>query len=634
MPAAKDFHNEENDTGALEQARERLYVTGKAAPESRAPLSVAGDRVLPHAWEDTTLEAQIPEQKKRHLHIASGFFAVALLFFIASVAVAGYFFYFGGNTVSVEKVSIDIQGPTTIAGGDTVPLQLTITNRNPVAIQNATIEIVFPESTRNASNTLEAYPRYTEKLGEMASGATITRSVRAVMFGATGQAINLPVSFSYGTGGSNAVFVKKTAYALAISSTPLEVSVGAPTEAVSGKPLTLTLTVRSNATVPLNNVVLSGAFPFGFQVATSSVRMVNTSFLLGTLAPGATKSITLTGSLSGQNSEQRVFHFNVGTAKTANDSSLAVTYMTQEATVALTAPFINATLSLNGDSSPNVVVPAGSRQSVTISYVNTLPTNVSNVTVSIAVSGSAVDYGSIETTRGFYRSIDHTIVFSKDTDPSLANLAPGATGLGTFNFATLSPTNGIAAPSITFAVSVSGTRIGQSNVPETVNASVTKTVKVVTAVSLSSTSLHSSGPIGNTGPVPPRANEPTTYTVLWNVRNQGSAVAGGTVTALLPSYVTYTSKTAGNGSFSYDSASRTVTWSMGDLTQGAGAQGSFQVAITPSSSQINSAPTLTGPASFSGYDRYAGVQVHAGAGAASTETTGDPDYVRGNGTVQ
>jgi len=558
----------------------------------------------------------------------------AIVFFFAALSLAGFFFYFGGNTVSVDKIIIDIQGPTTIAGGDTVPLSLTITNKNPVAVDNAIIEIDFPSGTRDATDMLVAYPRYVENLGTLASGASITRSVKAVVFGGAGQNLTLPVSFSYGAAGSNAVFVKKYSYELAISTTPLGITVDTLTETVSGKPLTLTLTVRSNAVVPLSNVVLVGSFPFGFSPTSSSLPLNNSSFLLGTLAPGASKTVTLTGTLTGQNKEQRVFHFTVGTANTSNNQTLAVTYMTQDATVTIAAPFIETTLSLNGDSSGSTVLTPGSSQNVTISYTNTLATSVWNAGVTIALSGSAIDYDSIKTTSGFYNSANRTIVFSRDTDPALATLAPGASGLGAFTFSTLPTMSFASAPTANFTISVSGTRVGQTNVPEEVNSTVTKTFKVVTVVTLSASSLYTSGSISNSGPIPPRANQATTYTVLWSAQNKGSAVAGGTVSTILPSYVSYTGLTSGSGTFSYDDKSRTVSWNAGDLAQGANVQGAFQVSLIPSTSQKGSAPSLTNTATFSGYDRFAGVQVSATAVPVTTETKGDPGYVPGNSTVQ
>ncbi len=623
----------EDDTGSLERARERLYDPRAISRSQHAHLAAPEERVLPHAWEER-IQKKAPHTGERHVHLAGTFFVAATVFFFVALGIAGFFFYFGANAVSVDKITIDIQGPTTIAGGDTVPLSLTITNKNPSAIQNAVIEIDFPNGTRDAKNVLRAYSHYAENLGTIASGEVVTRSVEAVLFGGAGQSIVLPVSFSYDTPGSNAVFQKKSSYTLTISTTPLAVTIDTLTETVSNKPLTLTLTVRSNATIPLHNVVLAGSFPFGFSVQSSSVPLNNSSFLLGTLAPGASKTITLVGTLVGQNKEQRVFRFTLGTADTSNNQSLAVTYMTQEATVIIAAPFIDTTLSLNGNTGTDVAITPGSYQNVTISYTNTLATSIKNATVSIAVSGSAVDYSSIRSTSGFYNSSNHTVVFSRDTDPSLATLAPGASGVGAFTFATLPAGGSASSPTVSFTLSVSGTRVGQTNVPEEVSSTVTKTIKVATIVALSASSLHSSGPLTTSGPIPPRVDQATTYTILWSAQNKGSAVAGGTVSAILPSYVSYTASTAGSGSFLYDSRSRTVTWNIGDLAQGASAQGAFQVSLTPSISQKGSAPSLTGAVSFSGYDRFAGVSIAATADPATTETTGDPGYVSAYSVVQ
>ena len=620
----------EDTIGSLEHARERLYEPDAIMPDIQDARVASGQHALPHTWGENVLRSG----GKRHMRLAGTFFAVAFLFFLVSLGISGYIFYFGGNSVSIDKVDIAVQGPSTIAGGDTVPLSITITNKNSVAIENATIEIDFPSGTRSAADVLNSYPRYVENLGMLIPGATVTRSVKVILFGGTGETLNLPVSISYGTSASNAVFVKKSSYALAISSTPLSISVETPTEIVSGMPFTSTLTVRSNATVPLTNVVLSAAFPFGFSVVSSSLPLSNTSFLLGTLPQNGSKTIKLTGTILGQNSEQKTFHFTVGTAKTAQDQALAVTYMTQDATVAIAAPFITTTLALNGDTSPNPVMNAGSSQSVSVSYTNTLPTSIDNATIEVAVSGSAIDYDSIKTANGFYRSVDHTIVFSRDTDSSLATLMPGASGIGTFTFSTLATGALLSSPTVTFTTSVSGTRVGETKLTQVTNTSATKTARILTTVVLSSESLHTSAPLATSGPIPPTVNQATTYAIVWDAKNRGNTIAGGVMSASLPSYVSYTGLTSGDGSFSYDKGSNTVSWNIGDLTQNSSARGAFQVSFTPSTSQKGSAPSLTGNASFSGFDRFAGVQVKASASFVTTETTGDAGYVSANAIVQ
>lgn len=621
-----------DDTGSLERARERLYAPDAIPQETRVPLAAASDRSVPHEWREPPLPIAMPTAKPHHLRLASIFFTGATVFFVLALVIAGYLFYFGGNSVSVNKVDIAVQGPTTIAGGDTVPLLISITNKNASALDDATIEVDFPDGTRSADNVSQPLPRYTEHLGTLASGQIVTRTIKAVVFGGAGQTLEFPISFSYGTQGSNATFVKKSTYPITISSTPLSVSVDTLAETVSGQPLTIALTVRSNTTVPISNVVLDAVFPFGFTVTSSSVPLSGSRFSLGTIEPGALKTIQLSGTLAGQDTEQRVFHFTVGTGGVSGDKILA--YMTQDATVSIAAPFIQTTLALNGDLSANAILAPSKRTNVTVSYANTLATAVTNASVAITLSGNGVDYNSIQTTSGFYQSATHTVVFSRDTDSSLASLAPGASGIGTFSFSTVPANSTLRSPSVTFTISVSGTRMGQSNVPETVTASATKTAKILTTVALSAAALHTSGGLTNTGPIPPRANQATTYTIVWKAINSGSSVAGSSVSATLPGYVSYTGKTGGAGSFSYDTASRTVTWSLGDLPQGNSLQGVFQVSFTPSVTQVGSAPTLTSSATFSGYDRYAGVQTSVTVDPATTETKGDPGYLPANATVQ
>ena len=623
-------HFDIDDTSPIQRAREGLY-SQKAPEHDRVPLPEARESTLPHEWEErATPQAS---RGRRHVKLAGIFLGGAVLFFVAALSAAGYFFYFGSNVVSSDKITIDLQGPTTIAGGDTVPLSLTITNKNPVAIENATIEIDFPDGTRSATNVLKPYPRYVENLGTLQSGATITRSVKAIVFGGATGTLTLPVSFSYGTANSNAVFQKDSSYALAISSTPLSVSVDALAETVSDAPLTFTLTVRSNTAIAMNNIVLDVTLPFGFTPTSSSLPFTNGAFVIGTLAPGATEQVTLTGTLSGQDNDQRVFHFTVGTASSSKDPTLAVSYMTQDASVTIAEPFITTSLTLNSTPLDRAVLAPGSSQNVALSYKNTLAVPVTDARIVVALSGSALQYDSIRAINGFYNSVDHTIVFSKDTNPALATLVPGASGQGSFSFST-APAGTTPSPTISFAISASGTRVGQSNVPEQVTTSAIDTVKVNATVALSARASRVATPFAESGPVPPQPNQPTTYTILWNAQNPGSMIAGGVVTATLPNYVTYTNQTSGQGTFSYDRITRTVTWHPGDLVQGGSAEGAFQVSLTPSTSQKGALVLLTSGSAFSGYDRFAGVQITASAEPASTETKGDPGYVPGNGTVQ
>lgn len=635
--------DDESSLSLLERARKVLY--GRAYTKRERPTFTAAPAPsVEHVWEEELeqlAQPALPPAETEPTPARSGagklswagkFFMGSFAFFFIAIGAAAFSYYFGSNAVSNGKIAIDVQGPATLAGGDTLSLQVSITNNNPTTINDAVIRIDFPEGTRSSQNILRAYPRFAKNLGTLESGETVHETVKAVIFGGAGDSFTLPISFSYTIETSNATFEKKHTYPLSISSTPLSISIDALSEVTSGQPYTIALTVRSNATVPISNVVVVPSFPFGFTPSSVSIPLSDAGFSLGTLEPGATRKITITGVLSGEENEERTFRFAVGTSKSAQDPTLAISYMTQDVIARFASSFISTAIVIDGSSSDDVALSPGGVHSVTLSYANRLATPVTNASFSVTVSGTAIDYDSIKPSSGFYNSPTHTVIFDRDTDPALALLEPGDSDTQTFTFSTLPA--GISTPTVSFTTSVAGTRAGESGVPEQLVSTVTKTAKVATTIALNARASRSAGAFTETGPIPPIAEQPTSYTIVWNVQNQGNAIAGATVSATIPSYVTWLGETNGQGSFSYDPSARTVTWSVGDLPRGAGAQGLFQVSLLPSTSQRGSIVTLTGNTKLSAYDRFAGVQVGASAPAATTELSGDTGSVRNLWVVQ
>jgi hypothetical protein len=623
----KPLNLKKDAASPLEDARERLYSPRAVEAQVRRAISASSAAAVPHAWG-----LKIAPKAHPHIRLALVFFIAAVAFAIVAGIVAALILFTGSTSVSTDNITLQTQGPTAIAAGDTVPLSLAITNKNVVALENATLEIDFPPGTVSATDETQSYPRYTEDLGTIAPGATVLRSVKAVVFGSAGATLSIPISLSYQSSGSNATFVKKATYPISVTSAPLSVSVEAPSQTVSGQPLTLVATVRSNATTALSNVILATQLPFGFSLTSSSKPINGSSFLIGTLAPGAAETITLTGVMTGQAGDQRDFHFTVGTGSSAADTSPELSYMEQDAEVAITAPFLATTLAINGDSSASPVLTSGTENTVTLSWSNTLDVPITDATISVGVTG-AVAPGSIQSTDGFYDSNAGTVTFSQSSDPSLANLAPGASGIGSLSFET--PAAGQGGSSVTFTISIAGEQSGSSGVPEQVSASSVETANIASGVSLVAESLHSSGPITDSGPVPPTVGSPTTYTILWRLTDPGNDTTNNSVSATLPSYVTFTNQLSpASAAITYDNSSNTVTWKPGDLATGQTASAAFQVSLTPSSSQSGSAPALTSGVSYSGFDRYAQVQISSSAAALTTETTSDPSYNPSDADVQ
>lgn len=619
--------------------REQLYKNDAPSVDTDRILSSMKKNNVPHAWEHTDVPA--PTRHGRSFTVV--FFFGALAFFVVAAAVSAYLLFSGGRSISTDHVAITLQGPTTVSGGDTVPLSILIENQNPTVIQGATLTIDFPDGTRSAENVLTPFTRYSDELGDIPSGGRMERSVKAVIFGAENQAISIPVTVQYHITGSTAEFVKTVNYKLMVSTSPLSISIDALSQVVSGQPFSFKVSVHSNATTPLSNVVLAAGsenalgYPFGFVAATSSVAASGFLYKLGTVAPGEHRDVTIRGTLTGTDGDSKVFHFTIGTLSDPNATDIGVAYTTQEATVNITKPFLATTLALNQSNAEPTIIGAGTPVTGTLTWTNTLATSIQDGEIDVTLSGAALDPSSIVTQNGFYRSSDNTIVFDRDTDSALRSIDPGATGTETFTFAA-KPSGaivGLRNPVITLSLSMSGRRVNESQVPENVTASLVRTAQVASNLAFTSAAVRTAGPFGNSGPLPPVPGSVSTYTIQLAVRNTVNSIANGSVTFELPNWVTYAGVVSpGDGSLVYNDVTHTFTWKLGDLAPAASRATSFQISFTPSTSQSGTSPVLIGPQTLSGYDRFVKQNISVTAPAVTIQTVTDPAYKTGDGKVQ
>lgn len=623
-----------DDTSTLERLRRKLYAPEAPASFPEPALRPAAPEA-PVAGQEGWAPPAVPSAPKKKVSYAALFLGIAGAFFVLALMVAAYFLVFGGRSVSTDRIDIQIDGPSSISSGDIMTVLVAVENGNPVPVQETMLMLAFPDTTRSAADQSVPFTRYEDTLGTVAPGETATRSVQAMVFGAEGERVRVPVTFEYRVEGSNATFVKEAEYEVTITSSPLSVRAEAVSEVSVGQPLVFAVTVRSNAQAPLENVAVFAQYPFGF----ASVRGEGPLFEVGTLAPGEERTLTVQGTLSGEDADERVFRFTAGTTQGESPSALAVSYATALAPVTLAKPFLATTLSINRDTGANPVIDAGVPVQGSLSWLNTLATPVLDGQISVALSGSALDTASVSAYGGYYRSSDTTILYSRETDASLASLAPGTSGNGTFSFKT-KPTAELAGtknPAITATVSVVGRRVGERNVPESVSSSVVRTIKVGTELTLAARALYSTGPFKNTGPWPPVADQETTYTITLDLANSVNTVADTVVSGVLPTYVRFVS--GSDGSVSYNPATRTVSWKAGDVEAGTGygtprKAASFQVALLPSVSQRGTSPILVSSLTAAGVDRFTQKQLTLTAPEVTTRITNDPAYMQGKAEVR
>ncbi|MDB5266853.1 MAG: protein of unknown function with transrane region [Parcubacteria group bacterium] len=636
----------EDERSNINKLNESLYSrTRYQAPDDRrTPLVASEAPDVSESFDSKSIDDMIKEDRRRNENhpIMAKMFTFALIFCLAAAAVAGYIYLAGGNLISSKNVEISVLGPVSVAAGAPLELGVTISNKNNADLATVNMVVEYPEGTRSAEDSTKTLARDKVAVGAIAAGASATRTERAILFGQKGDIKTVIINLEYRVQGSNAIFSKQKSYDISIGSAPVTMTVDEPPTVTSGNTFQTKITILANSSEILKDVLIRGEYPYGYSVSSAvpNPSAGDNIWSLGDLQPGEKREIVIKGILLGENQEERTFRFYAGVGKTGDPNKFESTLSLSTQTVQISRSSLSLAVSLNGENTSSYIAPAGNVIQGAVSYKNNLPTNASNGRIQVTLSGAALDKFSIQADKGgFYNSSNNTIEWNPSNYPELATLSPGESGQVSFAFSSLA----VLPPGAKNNEMSLNTRLtadpSSGDTQSILTASATNSVKVASEVTLSAKALYSRGPFKNTGPIPPKAEKPTTYTLVLDLGNTQNDVTGAVVTGKLGPNVTWTDKTSvTGGQISYDPAANVLTWVVDKLPSGAGFSGKaleavFQVSLNPSIGQVGSSPILVSGLSFSGTDSFTNSKVSFALPAVTTRITSDPAYVQGDDLV-
>lgn len=608
------------DDDALERLELRVESKAGSEPTERRSLRTQSE-VTPRGWADARAPKRplLPFKLPRFSPLEY-LFAGSIIFFVGAATLASLLIFSGTNTVSTRNVDVSVSGPTSVRAGEEVTLQVVITNRNAVAMSLTDLLIEFPLGTRSPKDVSVDLPRMRESIGTIEPGASINRTVKAVMFGEAGAPVAVNVTAEYRVPSSNAVFQSTKSYKATISQSPATVTVESLKEVVSGQSTEFTVTVTSNALENITGALLVATYPPGFKFESSTPKPYSGSSVwdLGDIEPNGKRTVKIRGTFTGEDGDDRVIHLTAGTKKKGGDVAIAAPLATMDATLKVAKPFVSVSLGLNGTYAPVVSVDRGTNVQIDVQWANNLPTRVQNVEIQIKLNGSILNKGSVRTGQGFFRSSDTTVLFSKETDTRLAIVEPGETGVSSFELSTLPVGQGsFQSPQIVLSANVKANRSAEGGVIDVVTSSAQATLQVATDLSLTPVLTRVSGP------VPAKVDTATTYSVTWLLQNSANAIANTKVTGVLPSYVTWVGN-ASSPDATYNDNDRTITWTVGDMNANASRSVTYQISLTPSLTQVGGVPTLVGAQKINAFDRFIRALVERPQQPITTQTSTSP----------
>lgn len=609
-------------------------------------------------WEEKEEGAPLSTIAPRRIG-ASRFFLKVLLwgsvaFFVGAAGFFGYYFTLGGgsSTASPGNIDIIVSGPSRISSGARTDLQVSVVNRNQAPLEYADLVITYPSGTRSATDFQTDRPSERIPLNSIEPGGRRQGSVTAVFAGTEGAHGTVKVELEYRLEGSSAIFVASSGYGFTYASSPLAISISGNSETVSGQPVELEVTLSSNAEGPLKDVLLSAEYPFGFSLSSSEPTPLSTQgdvWVLGDFRPGEKKTVTVRGVLAGESGDERVFNFIAGTRKTASATQVQDVLADYAHHMLVSRPFLGLSVALNKDTGGGAAV-AGPNETVSasIAYQNNLPTAITDVVIVARLTGLPIDGATVRSSDGFYRSSDASVLWDKTTTSgALENLAPGAKGTVNFSFQVpdSAALEAIRNPELDIAVYAAGKRVSESGVPQNLQATARKNVKIASDLKVTAQGLYYTNPLGSTGPLPPKADQETTYAVVFSITNTTNRVENAKLSMALPPYVRWLGVCAplsecgaGASNVAFDAVNGTLTLDLKAIEAGTGVGGVNQrhvtvtIGFTPSTSQIGQQPVLVRDITLSGRDELGG-SVSKKAPDVTTNIVGDPGFSAANATV-
>lgn len=610
--------NEQGEHQRIEELKRALY-SRKGAPHLRKEnILKEKEYGVSKEWTEQPEEKYVPPKPGSFF---KKLFIFSIIFFVLAGCVSAYLFFKGGNVVSASNVGITVLGPSSVGAGDELSLDVVISNKNTVDLELTDLVITYPSGTRQPGNTTVELPRERITLGTIASGKTVQKTIKAVLFGQQGDPKEMSIKLEYRLKDSNTVFYKEKKHQVAIESSPVSLAIESNKEINSGQQLSINLKIKSNSASVIKGLLLRAEFPFGFKLesATPSPASSQTVWSLGDIEPRGERTIKLVGKIVGADNDEKVFHFYTGTQSPSDELAIGTVFIKTEQAVVVHKPFLGVNIALDGNQNEPYISDHGKEMRGELNWTNNLDTPLHNSSIELKITGATVNKSSISATNGFYRSSDDTIVWYGDQNTDLVELAPGATGKVIFQLSSidfLDPKNANNKnPEIKLDVTVKGQRFSDRNVPEAISSTLSRTIKVGATLSLDNKITYALGPFQNEGPVPPKVDTPTTYTVNMKAKGALNDVKNAYVTAKLPLYVKWVNNVSPSGAnVTYNPVNREIRWDIGDIVAGTGyfrdpKEINFQISFLPSLSQLGNTPIMVNNITLTGGDTFTSRQI-------------------------
>ncbi len=558
----------------------------------------------------------------------------ASIVFLAILAVSGVAFYFWLTSFQKSQVDFNISGPSQVASGESDVYTISYWNNTGQLIQNASLSVRYPQGSVVGNKQIVQ----NFDLGDINVGSGGKKELTLALIGPDKSIQKLAASLSYKPQNTSSSFENDAEKEVAISGSVLSVDFKTPEASLPNVKGTYTIHYKNNTDKVVQNAVVEAAYPDGFKFisADKTPSEDNNKWNLGDLNPNEEGDIAVSGILAADSSA----NFDIAVGVAADGDFYKFSDVSSQ--INLAAAPLKLTISANDRR--DISVNAGDKLQFKIHYENSSGISLANVVLKAKLDGAMYDFSSLATD-GFFSGSNDTITWNGGNVAGFANLAANASGDVEFRIGAKSryPVKNFRDKNFVLRVSA---QMNTPTVPssldvKSLSAADDLSLKVNTQVLLKARGYYYDSAIKNSGPLPPKVGQTTTYTIHWQITNYSNDIDNTVVKAILPAGIGWLNKKAGAGAdtLEYNERTNELTWSAGKISAGTGIllnpyEAIFQLGLTPAANQAGSIAQILGGSSLTAADNFTGAAISAAADAVQTDLPEDSGVGYGRSHVQ
>jgi len=571
---------------------------------------------------------------KKKFRLEKKYLWIGLAVLVLTLAAIIAIFFLRGWSFSKSNVDLEIEGPAEIASGAETELIINCHNKNRIALNNVELIIDYPAGVYSEEG--EEISQQIVEVGKILSKQKVKKEVKVRIIGEKGTTKNIQFKLNYQPENTSSFYQNTLTFKTSITSLLIGLYLTVPRKSINGEEVYYILDYINNSDYDFSDLRVELSYPSGFtfKKATPEPDKKNNTWEIERLNKSERGTIKVIGILEGIQNENKILVASIIGIK---NSKLLKYTQTSSITQISSSPLLLNLLLNEKEEGGNI--SAGEKLNYKIEFKNNTDIALSQLILKVHLNSQVLDFRSLNLKqKGFFDSLNNVITWSAAGVSSLALLPPGESGEITFSVPVNESFIVEDFDDKNFKVELRA-ELETLNVPPDFNLDKLKIERVLTSKVNSKAVLQAKGyyrentaDIKNSGPIPPKVNESTTYTIHWQIINASNDLENVKVSAILPQVIewqnNYTSLHSGQ-ILEFNERINQIIWEIERIPAATGYlrpayELVFQIKLRPSSVQVGSKPTLIDESSLSGKDVFTEEILESFSQAINTSLPDDP----------